>query len=299
MRYVIGDIHGMYCKMLEALNNAGFDPDRDTLYGLGDFGDRGPDTLKVIEYLMKLKNFKSVFGNHDMWLYQFLRSDVQYMKRDDFNRDTSDQSLSFGFCEGSVISWPKDSLLSGIKRCWENNGGEKTIASFNGVSDKRRKEILSWLESLVYRIELDDYIIQHTFPNSYRKFFPDGNYSITMKDLIDKDICRKDYDEDLWSRTLIKCSKVINGERAYDIKEEGMEENISQKTMVIGHSPTQGFNLPPVPVYDRELNFILIDTGSFVTKDYGFKEDGAITVYNMDTRDWFTSNGKHGVIELN
>ena len=32
MNYVIGDIHGKYYKMLKALENAGFDREKDTLY---------------------------------------------------------------------------------------------------------------------------------------------------------------------------------------------------------------------------------------------------------------------------
>lgn len=120
MRYVIGDIHGMFDKMSQALDYSGFDPEEDTLYGLGDFADRGPDSLKVIDYLMGLRDFRSVFGNHDMWLYQFLRSDIQFVDREKFDRNSVDHNYKY-FGE-KVLIWPEDSLFSRIRVCWENDG---------------------------------------------------------------------------------------------------------------------------------------------------------------------------------
>ncbi len=296
MRYVIGDIHGMYEKMTQALDYSGFDPDNDTLYGLGDFADRGPDSLKVIDYLMSLRDFRSVFGNHDMWLYQFLRSDIRFVDSENFVRGSYD--YNYEYCGDKVLVWPEDSLLAGIETCWDNNGGRKTMESFAGTTEEKRKAVLSWLEKMPYRIESDDFIIQHTFPSSYARFFPDGDYTLTMKDMIERKICRRDYDEALWNRELLKCSKAVSGRNARNIEDTEIWGCISHKTMIIGHSPTPGFNLRPVPVYDSVFNFILIDTGSFVTKAYGVKEDGAITVYNMDTSEWHTSSGESGIIKL-
>ncbi len=296
MRYVIGDIHGMFEKMTQALDYSGFNPDEDTLYGLGDFADRGPDSLKVIDYLMGLKDFRSVFGNHDMWLYQFLRSDIQFVEREKFDKDSVDYNyMYFG---DKVLIWPENSLFSRIRVCWENNGGRETMKSFAGTTEEKRKAVLSWLEKMPYRIESGSFIIQHTFPSSYSRFFPDGDYSLTMKDMIDRNICRRDYDEQLWSRNLLKCSKAVCGENARDFEDAEIRGCITHKPMIIGHSPTQGFGLRPVPVYDSVFNFILLDTGSFVTTDYGVKEDGTVTVYNMDTSRWHTSGGESGVIEL-
>ncbi|MDT3389758.1 MAG: fructose-bisphosphatase class III [bacterium] len=72
---VIGDIHAMYDRLVSVLSAAGFDPQEDTLYAVGDFCDRGPEPINVLDYLMGLPHFLPVVGNHDMWLYEFLCGD--------------------------------------------------------------------------------------------------------------------------------------------------------------------------------------------------------------------------------
>ena len=69
---IIGDIHGMYDRLITVLSETGFKPEEDTLYAVGDFCDRGPNPIKVIDYLMALPRFLPVVGNHDMWLYEYL-----------------------------------------------------------------------------------------------------------------------------------------------------------------------------------------------------------------------------------
>ena len=69
---VIGDIHGMYDRLISALSAAGFRPEEDNLYSVGDLCDRGPEPIKVLDYLMSLPRFFPIVGNHDMWLYEHL-----------------------------------------------------------------------------------------------------------------------------------------------------------------------------------------------------------------------------------
>lgn len=64
-RLVIGDIHGNYKAMLDVLDRANFDLNKDMLIGIGDYVDGYPDSKSVIEYLRNLPNFKGVIGNHD------------------------------------------------------------------------------------------------------------------------------------------------------------------------------------------------------------------------------------------
>lgn len=63
---IIGDIHSQYDKLITVLDKAGFNPDEDTLYSVGDFCDRGSDAVKTLRFLMNLENFKAVIGNHDI-----------------------------------------------------------------------------------------------------------------------------------------------------------------------------------------------------------------------------------------
>lgn len=63
--FVLGDIHGMYDKLVEALKLANFDYNNDTLIQLGDIVDRGPKSYECVEELLKIKNLIAIRGNHD------------------------------------------------------------------------------------------------------------------------------------------------------------------------------------------------------------------------------------------
>ena len=76
MLYAIGDIHGMYDKLVELYEkikqHASNHPEPHKLIFLGDYIDRGPDSKKVIEFVQNDDGlFERIFicGNHeDMFL---------------------------------------------------------------------------------------------------------------------------------------------------------------------------------------------------------------------------------------
>ena len=70
--YFISDVHGQYNKMVKALQEAHFDATEDTLVSLGDLFDRGPDSKKVLEYVMSCPNRILLWGNHDARLKAIL-----------------------------------------------------------------------------------------------------------------------------------------------------------------------------------------------------------------------------------
>lgn len=73
---VIGDIHGNYKGLMQALERANFDNDKDTLISLGDVVDGHCDSFEVVEELLKIKNLIPVKGNHDDWFYQWIQTGV-------------------------------------------------------------------------------------------------------------------------------------------------------------------------------------------------------------------------------
>ena len=73
-RFVIGDIHGGYKALLQCLERSGFDPAADLLVSLGDVCDGWPEVHKVIDELLRIRNFKMVLGNHDLWALQIGRA---------------------------------------------------------------------------------------------------------------------------------------------------------------------------------------------------------------------------------
>lgn len=67
----VGDIHGYFSVLEEALDTIGFDEKVDRLFCVGDLVDRGPESILAKEYL-KAPWFYSVAGNHDLHFTQAL-----------------------------------------------------------------------------------------------------------------------------------------------------------------------------------------------------------------------------------
>lgn len=72
--FVIGDIHGAYRALQQCLSRANFDYEADHLVCLGDVCDGWPDTRSCIEELMKIKNLTYLWGNHDLWAFQWMQT---------------------------------------------------------------------------------------------------------------------------------------------------------------------------------------------------------------------------------
>lgn len=66
----VGDIHGHFSRLEEALSVVGFDVRCDRLFSVGDLVDRGPESLVAIEYLKK-PWFHAVRGNHDDYAVRY------------------------------------------------------------------------------------------------------------------------------------------------------------------------------------------------------------------------------------
>lgn len=65
--YVVGDIQGCFDSLIALLDKVSFDPDKDTLYCVGDLINRGPKSAQTLQYLASLgKSVKTVLGNHDL-----------------------------------------------------------------------------------------------------------------------------------------------------------------------------------------------------------------------------------------
>lgn len=62
--FVVGDIHGCFSVLEKALEGIEFDPDKDRLFSVGDLVDRGPESLRCLEFL-KQPFFHAVTGNHE------------------------------------------------------------------------------------------------------------------------------------------------------------------------------------------------------------------------------------------
>lgn len=60
----VGDIHGYFALLQQALDSIDFNPERDRLFSVGDLTDRGPECAKALDWLAR-PWFHPACGNHD------------------------------------------------------------------------------------------------------------------------------------------------------------------------------------------------------------------------------------------
>jgi serine/threonine protein phosphatase 1 len=68
--FVVGDIHGAFTAVIEAMKLAKFNPVVDRIISLGDLIDRGPESARCLKFLSKPYVF-AIKGNHEQNLLDF------------------------------------------------------------------------------------------------------------------------------------------------------------------------------------------------------------------------------------
>jgi len=120
-RFVIGDIHGAHKALIQCFDRAGFDKNSDLLICLGDLGDRWPETDKVFDTLLQVKNLVLILGNHDQWM----------------------------------LDWFIKGVAPGI---WLSQGGNMTVGAYKG---KVPESHVNLLKGAVLFYELDNKLFVH------------------------------------------------------------------------------------------------------------------------------------------
>ena len=124
-RFVIGDIHGGYKALIQVLKKSKFDYKNDQLICLGDVADGWSEVKEIFEELFKIKNLIYIMGNHDEWLYKYLK---------------------FGL----------------LDYMWTSQGGKSTIKSYVDTDDKLKVKHLKFLnDALYYYISDDNKVFVH------------------------------------------------------------------------------------------------------------------------------------------
>lgn len=62
--FAVGDVHGHFTRLANALASVGFDTGKDRLFAVGDLVDRGPECHHAVRWLQQ-PWFHSVRGNHE------------------------------------------------------------------------------------------------------------------------------------------------------------------------------------------------------------------------------------------
>ncbi len=69
--YVVSDLHGQYRTFVKGLKSIRFS-DSDMLYVIGDAIDRGPEGVKILEYIKLHENMELIIGNHEFMMLNYL-----------------------------------------------------------------------------------------------------------------------------------------------------------------------------------------------------------------------------------
>lgn len=169
MIYVVGDVHGECEQLKELIKKMQLKPE-DELYILGDIIDRGPDSVKALQFLMSLPNCHCIAGNHEVMLLENMKFLLNEITDDSLNH-VSEQNMA---------------LLAN----WINNGALGTISELSKLSKQEMKELLEFVGDFEAYVELEvneqKYILVHAGL---------GNFS-ENKELYDYTI-----NELVWTRT--------------------------------------------------------------------------------------------------
>ena len=96
--FAIGDIHGSIDRLQDLMQKIPIDFTNDTLLFIGDYIDRGPGSVEVVEYLMDLKKrvpeIILLKGNHEDMLEKYLDGTDRFTYLLNGGQNTLDSYLS-------------------------------------------------------------------------------------------------------------------------------------------------------------------------------------------------------------
>ncbi|MCD7440158.1 metallophosphoesterase [Streptomyces lincolnensis] len=173
--YVVGDVHGYLDELTAALQEKGLiDADGNwsagtaRLWFLGDFTDRGPDGIGVIDLVMRLSAeaaaaggyCKALMGNHELLLLGAKRF--------------GDTPVNSG--AGTAT----------FQAAWLLNGGQKTDM------DRLQDHHLQWMARLDAMESVDGHLLVHSDTTAYLDY---GDSIEAVNDTVRETITRNDADE--------------------------------------------------------------------------------------------------------
>ncbi|MGI5138628.1 MULTISPECIES: metallophosphoesterase [unclassified Streptomyces] len=214
--FVVGDVHGYLDQLVAALQEKGlidaagnWSAGTARLWFLGDFTDRGPDGIGVIDLVMRLSAeaaaaggyCKALMGNHELLLLGAKRF--------------GDTSVSSG--AGTAT----------FQAAWLLNGGQKTDM------DRLQDHHLQWMARLDAVEEVDGHLLVHSDTTAYLDY---GDSIEAVNDTVHETLTRNDADE-VWD-LFRKFTK------RFSFRDEGgadavrsLLETYGGRRIVHGHSP--------------------------------------------------------------
>jgi serine/threonine protein phosphatase 1 len=127
-RIIIGDVHGHYNGLMQLMEAIAPTAD-DQVYFLGDLIDRGPDSAKVVDFVMN-SGYHCLLGNHEQLM---------------------------------LDAFPDGRIFAPALQAWLYSGGRATVASYGEAGILI--DHLDWLRSLPTYLDLGDLWLVHAGVN--------------------------------------------------------------------------------------------------------------------------------------
>ena len=134
----VGDIHGMYKKLIKLMDKIHFSPEEDLLVFLGDYVDRGPDSGKCLQYVYDLQqtcpdSVVCLMGNHEVMMSSY------FMKKN-----------------GSYHN-----LIVDYADSWLENGGFATMKQLNELDIETKEKLITWASNLPVQFRYQEFFFCH------------------------------------------------------------------------------------------------------------------------------------------
>ena len=112
--FAIGDLQGCYTSFQNLLQICGFNPSTDTLWLVGDLINRGPDSAKVLRWLMAHEgSVRVVLGNHDLHALTVYAGFVSAQRKDTLDDllTAPDRDLLFAWLRQQPLAYAENEYL--------------------------------------------------------------------------------------------------------------------------------------------------------------------------------------------
>ncbi|KPC65473.1 serine/threonine protein phosphatase [Streptomyces chattanoogensis] len=254
--FVVGDVHGYYDELCEALAAEGLiDADghwaagNARLWFLGDFTDRGPDGIGVIDLVMQLSAeaaaaggyCKALMGNHELLLLGAKRFG-----------DTPVQS---------------GAGTASFQAAWLLNGGQKSDM------DRLEDHHLQWMARLDAVMEEDGHLLVHSDTTAYLEY---GDSIEAVNDTVHDVLTRSDADE-VWDLFRKFTKRFAFRDEAGSQAVRELLNAYGGERVVHGHSPIP-YLLGEVGTEDGEGDGIAVDGPHVYADGLAIAMDGGVTM---------------------
>ena len=134
----VGDIHGMYEKLIVLMDKIRLNSEKDLLIFLGDYIDRGQDSVKCLQYVYDLQqsfpdSVVCLLGNHEAMMTSFIMQKHRNYKN----------------------------LIADYADVWLDNGGFETYEQLNELDTEKKEKRLQWASNLPITFQYQNFFFCH------------------------------------------------------------------------------------------------------------------------------------------